>query len=62
VDADSLFGLAYDRLAESGYTLWSRETDDDLLAGWITLTRDNEPMGEVAAALHVNLRLGRDLG
>jgi hypothetical protein len=62
VDADSLFGLAYDRLAESGYTLWCRETDDDLLAGWMTLTRDNEPMGEVAAALHVNLRLGCDLG
>ncbi|MEO7052042.1 MAG: hypothetical protein ABI128_10290 [Rhodanobacter sp.] len=61
-DADSLFGIAYDRLAESGYTLWSWETEHDFLAGWITLTRDNEPLSEVAAALHINLRPGCDMG
>ena len=59
-DADSLFNTAYDRLSESGYTLWTWETENDSLAGWITLTRDNEPMSEVAAALHINLRLGCD--
>ena len=61
-DAGSLLGIAYDRLAESGYTLWTWETDDDSCAGWITLTRDNEPMRELATALHINLRLGSDVG
>ena len=35
---------------------------DDACAGWITLTRDNEPMRELATALHINLRLGSDVG
>lgn len=61
-DAGTLLGIAYDRLAESGYTLWVRETDDDSHAGWITLSRDNEPMRELAMALHINLRLGSDAG
>lgn len=62
VDAGSLLGLASDRLAEAGYTLWSWETADDSCAGWITLSRDNEPMRELATALHINLRLARDVG
>ncbi|RCS28876.1 hypothetical protein DEO45_14345 [Rhodanobacter denitrificans] len=61
-DAGSLLGIAYDRLAESGYTLWTWETDDDSYAGWITLTRDSEPMRELATALHINLRPGSDFG
>lgn len=61
-DAGSLLGIAADRLAESGYTLWTWETADDACAGWITLTRDNEPMRELAGALQINLRLGRDVG
>jgi hypothetical protein len=61
-DAGSLLGIAHDRLAESGYTLWTWETDDDSHAGWITLSRDNEPMRELATALHINLRLGSDFG
>ncbi|MBT2145727.1 MULTISPECIES: hypothetical protein [unclassified Rhodanobacter] len=61
-DAGTLLGVAYDRLAEFGYTVWVWETDDDSHAGWITLTRDNEPMRELATALHVNLRLGSDVG
>lgn len=60
MDASGLLSIAYDRLAESGYTLWTWETDDDSYAGWITLTRDSEPMRELAAALHINLRLGSD--
>ena len=61
-DAGSVLGTAYDRLAEFGYTLWTWETEDDSYAGWITLTRDNEPMRELATALHINLRLGSDFG
>ena len=61
-DAGTLLGLASDRLAESGYTLWLRETGNDALAGWITLSRDNEAMRELAGALHINLRPGSDFG
>jgi hypothetical protein len=61
-DAGSLLGIASDRLAEFGYTLWSWETEDDSYAGWITLSRDNEPMRELATALHINLQLARDVG
>ena len=57
-DAGTLLGIAYDRLAEFGYTVWSWETADAACAGWITLSRDNEPMRELATALHINLRLG----
>lgn len=60
-DAASLFATAYDRLAEFGYTLWAWETASDRQAGWITLTRDGEPMREVATALHINLRLGSEV-
>lgn len=62
IDATALFGIAYDRLAEHGYTLWSRETEDGSHAGWMTQTRDVEPMREIATALHINLRLGSELG
>lgn len=60
VDAPSLLATAYDRLAEYGYTVWVRETPDGAYAGWITLSRDAEPMRELATALGVNLRLGID--
>jgi hypothetical protein len=61
-DAGTLLGIAYDRLAEFGYTVWSWETAANACAGWITLSRDNEPMRELATALHINLRLGSDVG
>lgn len=60
MDAPALLSIAYDRLAEHGYTVWVRETPDDAYAGWITLTRDGEPMRELATALVINLRLGAD--
>jgi hypothetical protein len=60
-DAASLLAIAYDRLAEHGYTVWTWETDGDSYAGWITLTRDNEPLRELATALHINLRLGNEV-
>ncbi|WP_430387297.1 DUF6630 family protein [Dyella sp. 20L07] len=61
VDVVSLFATAYDSLAPFGYTLWARETDDDGYAGFITLTRDVEPLRELAAVLGIHPRLGSEL-
>lgn len=61
-DAPALFSRAFDQLNEHGYTLWSRETDDDdTVAGWITSSRDDESMRILATALDINLRLGSQL-
>ena len=60
-DAASLFAIAYDSLAGFGYTLWSWETTGARCAGWMTLTRDGEPMRELATQLGINLRLGSEL-
>jgi len=62
MDSAELFSIAYDRLAEHGYTLWAWETEGDSYAGWMSLSRDAEPLRELASALHINLRLGRDVG
>ena len=62
LDAAELFSIAYDRLAEFGYTLWAWEPEADGYAGWITLTRDAEPLRELATALRINLRLGSEVG
>jgi hypothetical protein len=62
VDTTQLLATAYDNLAPHGYTLWLRDTDDDSLAGWITLSRDVEPMRELARELGVHLRLGSEAG
>lgn len=61
IDAASLFSTAYDSLAGFGYTLWSWEAEDYRSAGWITLTRDVEPMRELATELEINLRLGSEV-
>lgn len=61
MDAAELFSIAYDRLAEFGYTLWAWETDGDTHAGWMTLTRDREPLRELATTLGINLRLGSEV-
>jgi hypothetical protein len=60
-DVPALLGVAYDRLAEFGYTVWAWETDGDSYAGWITLTGDSEPLREVATALGINLRLASEV-
>ena len=60
-DVPALLATAYDRLAEFGYTVWAWETDGDTYAGWMTLTRDAEPLREVATALGINLRLGSEV-
>ncbi|WP_201312680.1 hypothetical protein [Dyella sp. EPa41] len=62
VDAADLIGIAYDNLAPHGYTLWVRDTDDDSVAGWMTLSRDTEAMRELATELGVHLRRGNELG
>ncbi len=61
MDVAELFSIAYDRLAEFGYTLWAWETDGDTYAGFMTLTRDGEPLRELATALGINLRLGSEV-
>lgn len=61
MDAASLFATAYDSLAGFGYTLWAWETTGDRYAGWMTLTRDGEPLRELAVELDINLRLGSDV-
>ncbi|MBV8158871.1 MAG: hypothetical protein JO278_14500, partial [Dyella sp.] len=48
--------------APHGYTLWVRDSDDDSIAGWMTLSRDTEVMRELATELGVHLRRGNELG
>jgi hypothetical protein len=60
-DVPTLMALAYDRLREYGYTLWTWNTSaDDMHAGWITLSRDDDAMRALAAELGIELRAGSD--
>jgi len=56
MDATTLLGIAYDRLREHHYTLWTWETGEPLVAGWITLQRDEEALPPIAAALGFHAR------
>lgn len=58
VDGPEIFSRAFDQLNQHGYTLWAREADDGIYAGWITQSRDDEAMRVVATELGINLRLG----
>ena len=60
VDVPSLMAIAYDRLREYGYTLWTWNTASDAHAGWITLSRDDEAMRVVAPALGIEVRAASD--
>ncbi len=60
-DVPALLATAFDRLAESGYTLWSWETDDGSYAGWMTAAQEGEAMRELATALEINLCLGSEV-
>ena len=51
-----LLQVAYDALRTYGYTLWVWETGTDTVAGWMTLSRDDEAMRVVAPALGIELR------
>lgn len=57
-DVASLINTAYDRLREHHYTLWTWETGRDTHAGWVTLSRDDEALRMVAAALGIHARTG----
>lgn len=64
-DVPALMATAYDRLREYHYTLWTWNTAGgvdagEAHAGWITLSRDDEAMQAVAAALGIELRAGSD--
>ena len=61
-EVPDLLGIAYDRLLERGYTVWTYESPGAAWAGWITRTDEAEPMREVATALGVNLRPACDAG
>lgn len=61
IDGPELFSRAFDQINQHGYTLWAREADDDVHAGWITQSRDDEAMRLVATALGINLRLGNQV-
>lgn len=59
-DVPALMSTAHDGLRERGYTLWTWDTGSDQQAGWISLSRDDEAMRLVAAALKIELRPGSD--
>lgn len=60
VDVPALMAIAYDRLREHGYTLWTWNTGDDAHAGWMALSRDDEGMQQLAAVMGVELRPASD--
>ena len=63
IDGAEIFSRAFDGLREHGYTLWAREAeDDDVYAGWITRSQDDEAMRLIATELGINLRLGSQVG
>jgi hypothetical protein len=68
-DVPALMAVAYDRLREYGYSLWTWNAatgapaggaGGDIHAGWITLSRDDEAMRALAAELGIELRAGSD--
>lgn len=59
-DVPALMAIAYDRLREYGYTLWTWDTGDEAHAGWITLSCDDEAVRALASALAVEVRPGSD--
>jgi len=50
-DVAHLLSVAFDRLREHHYTLWTWETGSAHVAGWMALQRDDEAMPEIAGAL-----------
>jgi hypothetical protein len=57
-EVPALIGVAYDRLREHHYTLWTWETGHDSHAGWITQQRDDEALRLVAGTLGFHVRTG----
>ena len=57
-DTDAVLQTAFVQLREQHYSLWTVETGEATLAGWITHERDEEAMQLVAAALGLSARPG----
>ena len=57
-DPADLLQSAYTQLRAHHYSLWTVETGEHTLAGWIIRERDEEPMQLVAAALGMHSRVG----
>lgn len=51
-----LLQTARDQLRLDGYTLWSRDTGTETLAGWMTLASDDEAMRVLSHALGMEVR------
>lgn len=57
-DPVRLLKLAFAQLRERHYSLWTLETGEDTVAGWITREADEEAMLLVVAALGLQARIG----
>ncbi len=57
-DPADLLQSAYAQLRARHYSLWTVETDEHQLAGWIIRERDEEAMQLVAGALGMHARVG----
>ena len=57
-DPVRLLRLAFAQLRERHYSLWTLETGEDTVAGWITREADEEAMLLVVSALGMQARIG----
>ncbi|WP_342316212.1 hypothetical protein [Lysobacter sp. FW306-1B-D06B] len=57
-EVPALVNVAFDRLREHHYTLWTYETGESAQAGFITRQRDDEALRMVAGALGFHVRTG----
>ncbi|MDR0183957.1 DUF6630 family protein [Lysobacter arvi] len=57
-EVPALVNVAFDRLREHHYTLWTYETGEPTQAGFITRQRDDEALRMVAGALGFHVRTG----
>ena len=57
-EVPALINVAFDRLREHHYTLWTWETGENAQAGFITRQRDDEALRLVAGELGFHVRTG----
>lgn len=57
-DTDDVLHAAFEQLRERHFCLWTVETGEPTLAGWITRERDMEAMQLIATALGMSARPG----
>lgn len=58
IDVPGVISIAFDRLREHHYTLWTWDAGHDHHAGWITRQHDDEAVQDIAAALGFQVRPG----